>query len=159
MAIRDAARDAWVAARSDREGEARARLAEVLTPFDVAQLDTVDVQVTEAFTLFVFHDAEDDVHLAVRSREGGWDVHVVVEDGGWTISGPPVTSLAHLHEVLPEPEPEPEEPEVLPWTQGVVYRIGDRVTHKGHVWEAVQGDGAGNNSWEPGTYGWQQVTD
>lgn len=164
MAIRDAAREAWVDARSGREDEARAVLAAVLEPFDVGVLDTVDVQVTDAWALFVFHDAEDDVHLAVRLRPDadGGEVHVVEDRDGWTMTGGPVTSLAHLHEVLPEPEvpePEPEEPAGPPqWTQGVTYRIGDRVTFEGAVWECVLGDGAGNNSWRPGDYGWKQVT-
>ncbi|HLR96136.1 MAG TPA: hypothetical protein VK053_16565, partial [Jiangellaceae bacterium] len=71
MAIRDAARQAWIAERSDREGEARQYLAGLLEPFDVATLKTVDVQVEPAYTLFVLLDEDDDVHLAVRDGGNG----------------------------------------------------------------------------------------
>lgn len=37
------------------------------------------------------------------------------------------------------------------------YAIGDRVTHNGNLWECVQGDASGNNSWEPGVFGWVEV--
>ena len=52
-----------------------------------------------------------------------------------------------------EPSPEPAAEE---WQQGKVYKVGDIVTHNGKTWECTQGDGAGNNSWEPGVYGWTE---
>jgi hypothetical protein len=55
-------------------------------------------------------------------------------------------------------EPGPE-PTVEEWKQGTVYKVGDIVTHNGKTWECTQGDGAGNNSWEPGVYGWTEVTE
>ena len=33
----------------------------------------------------------------------------------------------------------------------------DRCTYNGQTWEVTQGDGAGNNTWEPGVFGWVQV--
>jgi len=30
-------------------------------------------------------------------------------------------------------------------------------THKGFTWKVTQADGAGNNVWEPGVYGWTKV--
>ena len=60
-------------------------------------------------------------------------------------------------------EPETEEPQPLvieAWQQrhsAPYYRVGDRVTHKGKTWECTAGDGSGNNSWEPGVYGWMEV--
>ena len=33
----------------------------------------------------------------------------------------------------------------------------DRCTHNGSTWEVTQADGAGNNIWEPGVFGWVQV--
>ena len=33
----------------------------------------------------------------------------------------------------------------------------ERVMHNGATWEVVQADGAGNNVWEPGVFGWAQV--
>ena len=42
------------------------------------------------------------------------------------------------------------------------YRIGDKVTHKGNVWECTDGSmdeelGVKLNTWEPGVYGWEQI--
>lgn len=34
------------------------------------------------------------------------------------------------------------------------YGIGDKVTHNGKTWVSI----AENNSWEPGVYGWDEVT-
>jgi RHH-type proline utilization regulon transcriptional repressor/proline dehydrogenase/delta 1-pyrroline-5-carboxylate dehydrogenase len=33
----------------------------------------------------------------------------------------------------------------------------DRVSHRGTTWEVTQADGAGNNVWEPGVFGWTKV--
>lgn len=60
------------------------------------------------------------------------------------------------------PTEEPEEP-VTPtyeeWTSSKVYKVGDIVSHKGQIWICTLGDGAGNNSWEPGIYGWEVYTE
>ncbi len=50
--------------------------------------------------------------------------------------------------------------EILPWEQPDstnAYKLGDKVTHNGKVWECTAVDGAGNNTWEPGVYGWTEV--
>ena len=55
--------------------------------------------------------------------------------------------------------------EVLPWVQPIdqfdAYKLvnpftglPDRVTHLGQVWVVSQADGAGNNVFEPGVFGW-----
>jgi len=55
--------------------------------------------------------------------------------------------------------------EALPWVQPLdqydAYKLvnpftgaGDRCTHNGDTWYVTQADGAGNNVWEPGVYGW-----
>jgi len=55
--------------------------------------------------------------------------------------------------------------EVLPWVQPLdssdAYKLvnpftgkPDGCTHTGKPWEVTQADGSGNNTWEPGTYGW-----
>ncbi|HEY9249252.1 MAG TPA: carbohydrate-binding protein [Rariglobus sp.] len=132
--------------RSDKEGEARAFLGGLLTPFTVAALVTVDVQVTDAFTLFVLHDVEDDVHIAAQYREGrAWTAHVVVDDGGWTISSPPIESLAHLHELLPEVEPGAEYPA---WQTQIAVKVGERYAYAGSTYEVVQAHTT-QSGWEP----------
>lgn len=159
MAIREAARDAWVSSRSDKEDEAREFLGGVLTPFTVDLLETVDVQVEDTFTLFVLHDAEDDVHIAARYRDGGWEAFVVTPGDGWTIASVAITSLAHLHTLLPEvedPEPAPSYPE---WSSTGRYQMGARALFGGDVWEVTAVGGDGFNVWSPGPsgYGWQKV--
>lgn len=53
---------------------------------------------------------------------------------------------------------------IAPWTQPSAenaYKLvepftqqPERVTHKGLRWRVSQADGAGNNTWEPGVFGW-----
>ncbi len=54
-----------------------------------------------------------------------------------------------------------ESNEILPWVQPTgahdSYQVGNKVTHKGFTWECTTGDGSGNNSWEPGVYGWKKI--
>ena len=55
--------------------------------------------------------------------------------------------------------------ESLPWVQPIdafdAYKLvnpftgeGDLCTHQGSEWQVTQADGAGNNVWEPGVFGW-----
>lgn len=55
--------------------------------------------------------------------------------------------------------------ETLPWVQPIdqydAYKLvnpftgqPDRCTHNGFEWQVTQADGAGNNVWEPGVFGW-----
>ena len=143
MAIREAARAAWVASRSDLEGEARQFVSSLLAPFDVSALTTRDVQVTEAFTLFVLCDTDDDVCVGARSRGDGWQVFVVEDSDGWTIISEPVKSLAHLHTLLPEP------PAAIPaWEPQLAVKVGERYTYNGSTYEVVQAHTT-QAGWEP----------
>lgn len=51
------------------------------------------------------------------------------------------------------------DPEVIPeWEQPDstnTYKKGDKVTHNGKIWVSDYD----NNSWEPGVYGWTEVTE
>lgn len=58
--------------------------------------------------------------------------------------------------------------EALPWKQPIdqydAYKLvnsftgtGDLCTHNGFTWKVTQADGAGNNVWEPGIFGWTKV--
>lgn len=53
------------------------------------------------------------------------------------------------------------EPDVIPeWEQPDstnAYKLGDKVTHNGKMWECTAVDGGGNNTWEPGVYGWTEI--
>lgn len=70
---------------------------------------------------------------------------------GWSI-------IATATEPPPGDDPDPQGetyPAWVPWDSqpGSLYQIGDRVSHNGLNWEAT----VGNNHWEPGVYGWQQI--
>ena len=49
------------------------------------------------------------------------------------------------------------------WTQPYgetdAYRVGDVRWHKGVLWECVDADANGNNTWEPGVFGWKKVVE
>jgi chitodextrinase len=50
----------------------------------------------------------------------------------------------------------PDAETIYPWEQPDstnTYKIGDKVTHNGKTWVST----VDNNSWEPGTYGWDEV--
>jgi hypothetical protein len=58
--------------------------------------------------------------------------------------------------------------EILPWVQPIdqfdAYKVvnpfsgvADQCTHLGQTWRVSQGDGAGNNVFEPGVFGWVVV--
>lgn len=52
----------------------------------------------------------------------------------------------------------PDEDVIYPWEQPDstnTYKIGDRVTHNGKTWVST----VDNNSWEPGVYGWEEITE
>jgi len=60
--------------------------------------------------------------------------------------------------------PSQVEPWVQPLDQFDAYKLvnpftgePDQVTHNGQTWRVVQADGAGNNVWEPGVFGWEVV--
>lgn len=48
---------------------------------------------------------------------------------------------------------------IFPWSQPLgatdAYPLGAKVTHKGKTWEST----IANNVWEPGVYGWEEVSD
>jgi hypothetical protein len=49
------------------------------------------------------------------------------------------------------------------WSQPILpddgYLIGDKVTHNGKHWAVTLVGGDGRNVWEPGVYGWEEVTE
>ena len=58
--------------------------------------------------------------------------------------------------------------QALPWVQPLdqydAYKLvnpftseGDLCTHNGSTWQVTQADGAGNNVWQPGVYGWTKL--
>ena len=39
------------------------------------------------------------------------------------------------------------------------YELGNIVSHKDKIWECTGVDSAGKNSWEPGVYGWTEISE
>lgn len=67
----------------------------------------------------------------------------------WT---PPAAPSLFARVLIPDPEVIPE------WVQPDStnpYMAGDKVTHNGKTWESD----IDNNVWEPGVYGWSEVTE
>lgn len=61
-------------------------------------------------------------------------------------------------EVVTSGTEEPTGGEIAEWAQPDStnpYMMGDRVLHNGNTWEST----VDNNVWEPGVYGWEQVTE
>lgn len=56
--------------------------------------------------------------------------------------------------LIPDPDiiPEWEQPDSTN-----AYKLGDKVTCDGKTWECTEVDGAGNNTWKPGDYGWTEI--
>lgn len=131
-ALRDAAEQAWLAQQQSATDDARAFLASVLDGYDVSTMTIADV-IEGPVTVVVFA-SEDGVHLASRLVDGRRDVRYVTEDapGRWVSRGE-VTSLAQLHEVLPEPGPT-----VPPWEPGIAVNVGQEYAYNGKVYRVVQ---------------------
>ena len=79
-------------------------------------------------------------------------VYVVLQDhdgqSQWT---PDISPSLFARVLSPDPTVIPE------WVQPDStnpYMIGDKVTHSGKTWESI----IDNNVWEPGVYGWNEVT-
>lgn len=95
---------------------------------------------------------------------GVWPNGKLLSDGGtvWrNVSGVPLTSppsgfpgqpnqWGHLFvaALAPDPDPDPTAPE---WSASASYKVGDRVTHDGQVWECLVAHGAEQQGqWRPG---------
>ena len=128
MSIRVEARAAWEVARNDRSAEARAGLLGVLAGLTV-EMDVEDIR--NGMVVF----SNDGVFLGVHRRESVWVVKLVERDpnGAWRETGEPaVTSLAHLHELLPPA------PSVSAWSVGVDVSVGEKYSYDGTVYTVVQ---------------------
>ena len=92
-----------------------------------------------------------------------------VEDVLWWVIQPYNTATYPDPYVIPALVRQAKVPgEVLPWVQPIdqydAYKLQnaftgepDQCTHNGSTWQVTQADGAGNNVWEPGVFGWTVV--
>ena len=113
--------------------------------------------------------ATDEMSLQVPNLYPAWKVGVNY------VSGDRVLFNGILYKVLlnhtsqedwnPEVSPSlfakvliPDENVISPWEQPDstnTYKVGDKVSHNGKVWMS----NVNNNSWEPGVFGWDEVTE
>lgn len=47
---------------------------------------------------------------------------------------------------------------VQPLGASDAYELGNIVSHNEKLWECTEVDGGGKNSWEPGVFGWTEIT-
>lgn len=113
--------------------------------------ELTDVAALEAIELFPLWKAGQQYTAGQRLRYDGV-LYSVLQDHtsqkDWT---PDVATSLFAKVLIPDPStiPEWEQPEsVNP------YSAGDKVTHKGKTWVSD----VDNNVWEPGVYGWTEVT-
>lgn len=103
----------------------------------------------------VYRCKEDGMVWGPDEVPGRW---VVVGEEDDTETGPGPVEEPGEDEPTPEPEVEPG-PTYEAWKawgghNSSLYQVGDRVTHGGKTWECT----SPNNSYEPGVWGWKEVT-
>ena len=129
-------------------GEAK-RLREIIETA-VQSLD--DSTALESVTLFQAWEPGKSYSAGERVSYGGILYSVLqahTSQDTWTPTAAPSLFAQVL---IPDPDNPPE------WIQPDStnpYAAGDRVTHNGKLWEST----VDNNVWEPGVYGWTEVTE
>lgn len=140
--------EAIAAYNANWEADARAVLADVLTPFDPSPLERLSIDVRAKFTVVVFTDG--DIHLGVQLFPDDTSaVSLVADDGsgGWTKQAE-VTSLANLGKLLPTYDPTDENAAPPAWETGVAYAVGDEVTYNGATYSCIQAH-TSQSAWTP----------
>lgn len=123
----------------------RATIEDLATTLD-------DEDALENVELFPVWEADMDYKTGERVRFAGI-LFVCLQDHTARDSWNPADAVSLWARVLiPDPEviPEWEQPESTN-----AYQTGDKVCHNGKVWVSA----VDNNVWEPGVYGWDEVTD
>lgn len=119
---------------------------------DAAGAMLTDEQAVRVTTIFPAWDAADAYAVGDRVRYGGVLYKCLMAHTAQT-SWKPTDAPALWAKVLTDPSGE-----ILPWEQPDStnpYQKGDKVTHNGKTWVST----VDNNVWEPGAYGWDEVTE
>lgn len=119
---------------------------------DAAGAMLTDEQAVRVTTIFPAWDASARYAVGDRVRYGGvlykcLTVHTA--QASWK----PTDAPSLWAKVLTDPSGK-----ILPWEQPDStnpYQKGDKVTHNGKTWVST----VDNNVWEPGAYGWDEVTE
>lgn len=127
-------------------------LATKLRPLiETAAQSLNDATALEAVELFPAWKTDTSYTKGQRVRHGG-NLYVILQDhvsqDSWTPDAAPSLFAKVL---IPDPDT------VSDWQQPDStnpYSKGDKVKHNGKTWEST----VDNNVWEPGVYGWQEVS-
>lgn len=127
-------------------------LATKLRPLiETAAQSLNDATALEAVELFPAWKLDTSYTKGQRVRHGGI-LYVVLQDHASQDSWTPDAAPSLFAKVLiPDPDTVPD------WQQPDStnpYSKGDKVKHNGKTWEST----VDNNVWEPGVYGWQEVS-
>lgn len=146
----------------------------VYIPYTEAELleRKVSSQTVDAIKMFVTQaDLDDEAALKVDALYPDWEVGIeyklkdirryegniyrCIQANKSVAEHTPDASVAQWKKILPAEEPGG----YLPWVQPLgatdAYNTGDRVTHNDKTWEST----CDNNVWEPGVYGWIEVSE
>lgn len=129
----------------------RTELQSIINAITSIRASATDEQALEAIALYPAWKSGVDYTAGDRVRYDSI-LYRVLQDhtsqADWT---PDVAPSLFARVLIPDPEVIPE------WVQPDStnpYMAGDRVTHNGKLWEST----IDNNVWEPGVYGWIEVT-
>ena len=129
----------------------RPELQSIINAITSIRASATDEQALEAIALYPAWKSGVDYTAGDRVRYDSI-LYRVLQDhtsqADWT---PDVAPSLFARVLIPDPEVIPE------WVQPDStnpYMAGDRVTHNGKLWEST----IDNNVWEPGVYGWIEVT-
>ena len=119
---------------------------------DAAGAMLTDEQAVRVTTIFPAWDAAAAYAAGDRVRYGGV-LYKCLTAHTAQASWKPTDAPSLWAKVLTDPSGE-----ILPWEQPDStnpYQKGDKVTHNGKTWVST----VDNNVWEPGAYGWDEVTE
>lgn len=111
--------------------------------------DTTAIDVPELFPMW---HPDTQYEAGDRIQHGGILYKVLISHRSQTDWLPSNTPSLYAVVLIPDPEVIPE------WVQPDStnpYMMGDKVTHNGKTWVST----VDNNVWEPGIYGWDEVSE
>ena len=119
--------------------------------------DEQALNVPELYAPWVFEDNDQkpiEYKLSDRRTDGGVLYRCITAHTAQETWNPADAPSLWAKVLIPDPNV------ISEWVQPDstnAYHIGDKVTHNGKTWICTEVDGAGNNTWEPGVYGWSEM--
>lgn len=129
----------------------RAKAYALRAAIETAAASLADETALEVVELYPIWKPDMNLTAGDRVRHEGILYRVLQDHTSQADWAPDVAPSLFARVLIPDPEVIPE------WVQPDStnpYMAGDRVTHNGKLWEST----IDNNVWEPGVYGWTEVT-